>query len=124
MAKRKIKASPEKVTERPSRMAAVLRDADAATTPSTANGLRAMAMTFVAPEARAVSIVGDFNDWLVSRHPLEMTDGQNWHITLQLAPGTYQYKFFIDGARWEEDPQNPKRVVNEFGTSNSVLEVQ
>ena len=70
------------------------------------------------------SIVGDFNDWRVARHPLEMTDGQNWHITLQLARGTYQYKFFIDGIRWEEDPQNPNRVVNEFGTSNSILEVQ
>lgn len=85
--------------------------------------LRAMAITFIAPEARAVSIVGDFNDWRVARDPLEMTDGQNWHITLQLKPGTYQYKFFIDGNRWEEDPQNPKRVVNEFGTSNSILEV-
>ena len=121
MAKRKVKESSEKATEQPSGMGAVLSNADAATTPSTATGLRAMAVTFVAPEASAVSIVGDFNDWRVARHPLEMTDGQNWHITLQLAPGTYQYKFFIDGIRWEEDPQNPNRVVNEFGTSNSIL---
>ena len=92
--------------------------------PSSDAALRAMALTFIAPEARAVSIVGDFNEWRVARDPLEMTDGQNWHITLQLKPGIYQYKFFIDGNRWEEDPQNPKRVVNKFGTSNSILEVQ
>ena len=124
MAKRKVKESSAKITEQSPEMPAVLSNADAATTPSTATGLRAMAITFAAPEASAVSIVGDFNDWLVARHPLEMTDGQNWHITLQLAPGTYQYKFFIDGIRWEEDPQNPNRVANEFGTANSILEVQ
>ncbi len=115
MPKRKVKESPVAGT--------VAAEPNPATSPSTAAGLRAMAITYVAPEARAVSIVGDFNGWRVARHPLELTDGQNWHITLQLAPGSYQYKFFIDGTRWEEDPQNPKRVVNEFGTSNSILEV-
>lgn len=115
MPKRKVKETSD--------AAVGIAKPDPIATPLTVTGLRAMAITFVAPEARAVSIVGDFNDWRVARHPLELTDGQNWHITLQLAPGTYQYKFFVDGARWEEDPQNPKRIVNEFGTSNSVLEV-
>ncbi len=85
--------------------------------------IREVGISFAAPEARAVSVVGEFNEWRQDRHPLKQKDAETWHITLQLPPGTYQYKFVIDGTRWEEDRQNPKRTANEFGTTNSILEV-
>jgi hypothetical protein len=47
-----------------------------------------------------------------------------WWAVLRLSPGVYQYKFVVDGARWEEDPGNPKQVTNEHGTHNSVCEVR
>ena len=84
---------------------------------------RSVGLAVVAPDAKTVSVVGEFNDWNVERHPLQQKDSETWHITLQLPPGTYQYKFVIDGTRWEDDADNPKRIVNEFGTSNSILEV-
>ena len=80
-------------------------------------------ISFAAPEARAVSVVGEFNGWSPEKHPLQQRDAETWHVMLQLPPGTYQYKFVIDGTRWEEDGQNPKRTMNEFGTTNSILEV-
>jgi len=80
-------------------------------------------LTVVASQATAVSVVGEFNDWNVERHPLQQVDSETWRITLQLAPGTYQYKFVIDGTQWEDDADNPKRAMNEFGTTNSILEV-
>jgi len=85
--------------------------------------LRAIDLAVLAPDAQSVSVVGEFNDWRVDSHPLQLKDRETWHITLQLPPGVYQYKFVIDGTRWEDDADNPKRTMNEFGTSNSILEV-
>ena len=84
---------------------------------------RSIGFVVMAPDAKAVSIVGEFNDWSIGRHPLQKTDSEAWHITLQLLPGTSQYTFVIDGIRWEDDADNPKRALNEFGTTNSILEV-
>ncbi|MCC2642539.1 MAG: hypothetical protein K0S45_2952 [Nitrospira sp.] len=86
-------------------------------------GNRSVGLSVVAPDAREVSVAGDFNDWSSERHPLHQTDEGTWQITLSLPPGIYQYKFLIDGNRWEEDERNPKRSANEFGTTNSILEV-
>lgn len=85
--------------------------------------LRAIDLAVLAPDAQSVSVVGEFNDWRVDSHPLQQKDHETWHITLHLPPGVYQYKFVIDGTRWEDDADNPNRTVNEFGTSNSILEV-
>lgn len=85
--------------------------------------IRSIALVLSAPDARTVSVVGEFNEWQIDSHPLLQRDNEAWHITLQLPPGIYQYKFVIDGTRWEDDADNPKRTMNEFGTSNSILEV-
>lgn len=85
--------------------------------------LRSVDLAVLAPDAQSVSVVGEFNGWQAASHPLQRTDGETWKITLQLPPGTYQYKFVIDGSRWEDDADNPKRTMNEFGTSNSILEI-
>lgn len=84
---------------------------------------RSVDFTVAAPDAKAVCVVGEFNDWSVETHPLQQQDYGTWRITLQLPPGRYQYKFVIDGNKWEDDADNPNRTINEFGTSNSILEV-
>jgi hypothetical protein len=40
-----------------------------------------------------------------------------------LAPGTYEYKFCVDG-HWQPDPENPNFTPNDLGTLNSVLIVE
>lgn len=75
-----------------------------------------------APEAQEVSLVGSFNDWSVKKHPMKKDGGNAWKKTVMLAPGNYEYKFWVDG-RWVEDPQNERRCANSFGTVNSVVKV-
>jgi 1,4-alpha-glucan branching enzyme len=75
------------------------------------------------PSATVVSLVGDFNGWNPSARPLKRDAGGLWKVTLRLGPGTYQYKFVVNGERWEEDPLNLERCPNEHGTFNSIRRV-
>lgn len=70
--------------------------------------------------ARKVCIAGSFNDW----HPavsemLDMGSGK-WVKDLELAPGTYEYRFVVDG-KWTTDPRCAHTVPNAFGETNSLL---
>ena len=52
-----------------------------------------------APEAKQVSIVGDFNNWNPNSTPmLRQPDGQ-WMASLELTHGYHQYAFLVDGKR-------------------------
>ncbi len=77
----------------------------------------------VAPAARAVTLVGDFNDWSMSAMPLERAQGDGvWHVSVPLAPGRYRYAFVVDGTVWRNDPESPAKD-DEFGRPNSVVTV-
>ena len=55
-----------------------------------------------------------------------MLDKKNagvYSTTIKLAPGTYQYKFVIDGT-WCADPECADFVQNDHGTLNSVITVK
>jgi len=78
-----------------------------------------------APEAGSVCVAGDFNNWDTCSAPLKKAAGDEahtWQRIMYLEPGTYQYRFVVDGS-WCDDPICPERLDNEFGTSNSVLRV-
>jgi 1,4-alpha-glucan branching enzyme len=84
---------------------------------------KAVSFHIEAPEASSVAIAGDFNDWDKNARQLRRRKDGIWWVVLRLSPGVYQYKFVIDGTRWQEDPTNPKQVPNSQGTYNSVCEV-
>jgi len=75
------------------------------------------------PSATVVTLVGDFNRWDPKARPLKRDAGGLWKVTMRLEPGTYPYKFVVNGERWEEDPLNLHRVYNEHGTFNSLRKV-
>ncbi len=77
----------------------------------------------VAPEAKSVFLVGDFNDWQPGELKLSDTKGGGvWQITVRLRKGVvYRYNFLIDGTRWEPDPSSPRQVDDGFGGKTSVL---
>jgi len=75
------------------------------------------------PSANVVALVGDFNHWNPAARPLKRDAGGLWRVKIRLAPGNYQYKFILNGERWEEDPLNHHRVMNEHGTYNSIRNV-
>ena len=77
-----------------------------------------------APEAREVYVAGEFNNWqLDSFACLERDERGTWKRQIPLNPGSYQYKYFVDG-RWVVDPENPLRIVNEEGVVNSLIKVK
>ena len=78
--------------------------------------------TVLAPEARAVIVVGSFNGWRPNATPLNNTGAGEWAVRLMLRSGQYEYRFAVDG-RWREDPRASQHVANLFGEFNPVLVV-
>ena len=80
----------------------------------------------VAPAAKAVSLVGDFNDWDHGKTPLMQVDKGTgmWSVEVPLTPGRYSYAFLVDGKQWMADPAAPPAIGDDFGRPNSVVTVR
>ncbi|MDO5727372.1 MAG: alpha-amylase family glycosyl hydrolase [Bowdeniella nasicola] len=74
-----------------------------------------------APNADAVSVVGDFNDWDASAHPLISDDAGNWYTEVPGAHHGQEYKYVITNGEREFYRIDPRanRVTNSVG--NGVL---
>lgn len=80
-------------------------------------------LVLVQPEARSVSVAGDFNGWNPGQTQLERSEGGVWTATIPLKPGRYQYMFVIDGKQWIADPLAAEGTTDGFGSLNAVLDV-
>jgi 1,4-alpha-glucan branching enzyme len=84
-------------------------------------------VTFSAPTeigASAVALVGDFNDWNPNTHPMKKSKDGGFSVTVKLKAGSeYQFRYLLDGHRWENDWEADKYVPNQFGVRNSVVVV-
>jgi CubicO group peptidase (beta-lactamase class C family) len=74
------------------------------------------------PEAKAVTVAGNFNDWNGDELSLERIGGR-WLGRFELPPGRYQYKLIVDG-QWISDPANDATHQDGSGNVNSVLIVK
>jgi len=76
-----------------------------------------------APSAGIVCIVGDFNNWSITEHPMKRLKNGDFTITLDLATGReYQFRYLIDECRWENDWNADRYVATHYGDSeNSVV---
>jgi len=87
-------------------------------------GLREFQFVLVAPGARRVSLVGDFNDWDPAMTPLRQASARAiWSGVVALGPGRHRYAFLVDGTRWVADPEAPAAPSDDFGTPSSVVTV-
>jgi 1,4-alpha-glucan branching enzyme len=50
-----------------------------------------------APEARSVSLVGDFNHWNPAAHPMKQMPDRAWLLGVELKHGHHRYAFLVDG---------------------------
>jgi 1,4-alpha-glucan branching enzyme len=85
-----------------------------------------VAVTFEMPndvQAETLSVAGDFNDWNTSATPLERKKNGSWAATVNLAPGSYRYRFVADGKTWYNDPAADAYEPSGFGEDNSVVVV-
>jgi hypothetical protein len=74
-----------------------------------------------APDARQVTLAGDFTDWQPA-HAMTRTGPGVWTVVVPLSPGIHNYAFIVDGERWVPDPNAPA-VDDGFGGMNSRLAV-
>jgi len=84
---------------------------------------KAIIFTIEAPPNARVQIAGDFNGW--SPEVLNYTDDHGnpaWQKFFSLPPGTYQYKYLVDG-QWITDPGNKETIDDSLGGANSVVSV-
>ncbi len=50
-----------------------------------------------APQAQFVAMVGDFNEWHPTSHPMKQQADKAWLITVELKHGHHRYAFLVDG---------------------------
>ena len=74
---------------------------------------------FRAPNARQVTLAGDFNNWDTEAARMHKAPDGVWHLSVALKPGRYEYRFFADEV-WCDDPAAQLRAANSMGTENCV----
>lgn len=80
--------------------------------------------TYVPPiGVTSVALVGSFNAWDASAHPMAL-EGGRWSLTLELPPGEHTYKFVVDGREWLTPPDAPVTADDGFGGRNAVLRLE
>ncbi len=77
---------------------------------------------YYAPHAKFVRLGGNFNDWNHAKTPLKEESEGKWKVTLELKPGRYEYRYWIDG-QWHNDQRPVECVPNPYGTWNCVLQI-
>ena len=75
-----------------------------------------------APEARLVSLVGDFNHWNLAAHPMKQMPDRAWLLGLDLKHGHHRYAFLVDGVL-TLDPRAQGVARNDKGERVSLVPV-
>lgn len=83
-------------------------------------------VTFDLPpiEAETVVVCGDFNAWASDTHPLKRRKDGSFATSVRLAPGTYRFRYLIDGRHWENDWSADAYAPNDHGSDDSVVIVE
>ena len=76
-----------------------------------------------APDATAVHLVGEFNDWQAEATPMVRRKTGVYNVTIDLEKDReYQFRYLIDGETWENDwaadAYTPTAIP---GVENSVI---
>ncbi len=82
-------------------------------------------VTFQLPdaiEASKVAVVGDFNDWDPSEHPMQQLKSGQHKITIDLDKDQeYQFRYLVDDEAWYNDWDADRYVENPYGGQNSIV---
>lgn len=74
-------------------------------------------------ESETIEITGSFSNW--QKLPLAPAGpGGYWEITLEIPAGEHRYSFIADGTTPLPDPTVATQEADDFGTINSILNVE
>ena len=93
--------------------------------PKKAEKQQPVQFVLVAPDAKKVSVVGDFNGWDASHagYQAQHRGGGVWSVTAPVPVGHHRYSFVVDDSVWVADPTAPRVVDNDYGVPNSAIVV-
>jgi 1,4-alpha-glucan branching enzyme len=75
-----------------------------------------------APEAKKVLLLGSFTNWTEKPDAMKKNPDGTWKKSMLLDPGTYEYKFMVDG-EWIFNPDQPHVRNMAYGAENNVIKV-
>jgi len=75
-----------------------------------------------APNALSVYLIGDFNDWNRTSHPMERQTDGFWLLQVPLSHGHHLYQFLVDGEPML-DPKAMGVVRNDWNEPASLIAV-
>ena len=82
-------------------------------------------VTFDVPAAvgaETAQLCGDFNDWSQTATPMTRRKDGSFRVAVVLEPGrSYRFRYFLDGARWDNDWAADAYAANEYGGDDSVV---
>ncbi len=84
--------------------------------------LRAVNFVCNAPQAKLVTLVGDFNGWDANANPMRQMPDKAWLLTLELKHGHHRYAFLVDGVL-TLDPHAQGITRNDKGERVSMVPV-
>ena len=76
----------------------------------------------VAPDAKAVFLIGDFNDWNPAATPMQRQFDGAWTVQVAMNHGHHQYLFLVDG-KPILDPRAQGIARNEKNEKVSLMSV-
>ena len=89
---------------------------------SAKNNLRPTNFLFLAPEAKHVSVIGDFNNWSPNSNPMRRQPDGGWTAQIPLTHGHHRYLFLVDGQP-ALDPRAQGTARNEKNEKVSLIAV-
>lgn len=75
-----------------------------------------------APQAKKVTLVGDFNDWHPDAMPMRRQVDGSWSVQVVLGHGHHHYQFLVDG-KAALDPRAQGVARNENNEKVSLIAV-
>jgi 1,4-alpha-glucan branching enzyme len=84
--------------------------------------LRAINFICHAPQAKTVSLVGDFNGWNPAAHHMKQMPDRSWLLNVELKHGHHRYAFLVDGVL-TLDPHAQGVTRNDKGERVSLVPV-
>lgn len=77
-----------------------------------------------APDATTASVVGEFNNWNTTEHPMKKLKNGDFTAIVELPCNReFRFRYLIDSCRWENDWCADKYLPNGHGSDDSVVVV-